>query len=129
MSSESPRVLVVERPIDTNDHISAMLTTAGYSTRTAQTSQLALDMLDDWQPQVLVVDMRVPNVEGHRFCTSLAEQPHDSNVPVVLLGELSNMMKAAPIVPFGLVSTPINGAQLAAAVHRAAVHQADAATA
>jgi DNA-binding response OmpR family regulator len=126
MLSESPRVLVVERPADAADQISVMLATAGYMTRTVQTSESALDMLGDWHPQVLVVDMRVPNLEGRRFCASLAEQARASTVPVVLLGDLSNMMKAAPIVPFGLVSTPINGAQLAAAVRRAAAQQTHA---
>jgi DNA-binding response OmpR family regulator len=123
MRNEIPRVLVVERTTDADEQISDKLATAGYAARTVKATQSALDMLAEWQPDVLVVDLRVPNQEGKRFCASLAEHALDSSVPVVLLGELSNMTKAGPIIPFGLVSTPIDDVLLTAAVRRAVEQQ------
>lgn len=127
MHSESTRVLIVEHAADDEGEISTMLETAGYTIRTATTSQLAIDLLNQWQPHALVVDLRVPNQEGRRLCASLAEHSGGANPPVVLLGELSNMMKRTPIVPFGLVATPFDGTLLEAAVRRATAQQENSA--
>ena len=123
MTSDTPRILIVEQTPAADQGIGDLLTSAGYATRTAQTTQAALDMLADWHPNVLLVDLRVPSYEGRRFCASLAEHETLDSPPVVLLGDAPNIMKPTPITPFGLVATPINPSLLAATVQRAVAKQ------
>jgi CheY-like chemotaxis protein len=120
MLNEPTRVLIVDGPTDGDDPIDTALTTAGYATRLVMDDESALDVLDTWRPAAVVVDLRLPDRAGHRFCAALARQPGGRDLPVVLMGEISNLLKATSIVPAGLVTTPVDGDLLVAAVRRVA---------
>lgn len=117
MQNEAIRVLVVNGSATRDDQLSAILTTAGFETRMVSDAVSARGSLEIWRPLVVVADLRAPAGEAHRFTADLAER-RDVDVPVVFVGEGSNLLKPNPIVPVGLVPTPIDEAHLVATVQR-----------
>jgi PleD family two-component response regulator len=121
MQNEPIRVLIVNGAPLRDDHLSASLTSAGFDTRVVSDSVSAGGSLDVWRPALVVVDLRAPASEGYRFLADLAglAEHSESELPVVLVGDGSNLIKPSAIVPAGLVPTPIDEAHLVATVRRA----------
>jgi DNA-binding response OmpR family regulator len=110
--SEAPRVLIVEDLTDGTGRLATMLAEAGFLTRLAA------------KPAAVVVDLRVEQRAGRRFCTALGQRSDRQQRPVVLIGEAPNLLKRMPVVPSGLVSAPFEDEQLVVAVRRVATHSA-----
>jgi PAS domain S-box-containing protein len=61
------RVLVVDDEDGAREVASAILTQAQAEVRTAASAGDALKIMDEWRPQVLVVDIGMPEVDGYEF--------------------------------------------------------------
>jgi DNA-binding response OmpR family regulator len=127
MLDESIRVLIVDDKLQRDDHIEEMLRAAGFETRVVNDSASAAGAVDVWRPAVTVLDLRSPSSETRRFGATLATRPEYQGVPVVLVAELPNLLKWLPVIPAGLVPTPVDADHLVATVRRVA-RGADAAT-
>ena len=61
------RVLVVDDEDGAREVASAILTQAQAEVRTAASASEALKIMDEWQPDVLVADIGMPDVDGYEF--------------------------------------------------------------
>jgi len=57
------RILVVDDSEDTVTACSELLKLYGYEVRTAQSASEALDLLDDWEPDIALLDIRMPKMD------------------------------------------------------------------
>jgi DNA-binding response OmpR family regulator len=119
MQHEPIRILIVDDAFGRDDQIEATLAGAGFETRVVSDSVSALGVLDVWRPAAAVVNLQFPASEARRFCNAVAERGASDAVPVVLLAEGTNLLKPTPVVPAGLVPTPVDAGQLLASVTRA----------
>jgi PAS domain S-box-containing protein len=69
------RVLIVEDDHETRDILAAILDRAGFSYRVATRASEALSVLDDWQPDVIVSDIGMPDMDGYEFARQLRTRP------------------------------------------------------
>lgn len=53
-----------------------------YEIRTAGDGEAAFELFQDWQPDLVVTDLQMPNMDGLRLCRKLREI---SNVPIIVL--------------------------------------------
>ncbi|HHH11990.1 MAG TPA: response regulator transcription factor, partial [Sorangium sp.] len=58
---------------------------AGYTTRLAATGQRALDALDEQLPDLVLLDLMLPDMSGNDVCRRLRSQPRTRAVPVMML--------------------------------------------
>ncbi|MEO6411526.1 MAG: response regulator transcription factor [Pedococcus sp.] len=80
--SNQPRVLVVEDEPTIADAIAARLTAEGFDVQQVHDGLVALDRAAAWDPEVVVLDVMLPGLDGHEVCRRLqAERP----VPVLML--------------------------------------------
>jgi two-component system OmpR family response regulator len=75
-----PRVLVVEDEPYIGDVLVAGLTRAGFDTRTTTTGKDALAEVDAWQPDLLLLDVMLPDMTGYDVCRSLVGSGHNAGV-------------------------------------------------
>lgn len=73
-----------------DDHESAemyrmRLEANGYAVEWAQNGRLGLDRARAWQPELILLDVRMPDMDGLEVLRALREDPKTSNVPVVML--------------------------------------------
>jgi PAS domain S-box-containing protein len=81
------RVLVVEDDAETRDILCAILERAGFSYRMAGRASEALSVLDDWQPDAIVSDIGMPDIDGYEFIRLLRQRPVDQGgqIPALAL--------------------------------------------
>lgn len=81
------RVLAVANDGEMREIIAAVLERGGFSFRTAKGAREALDLLDEWRPDVIVADIAVPGEDGYEFVRLLRARPADQGgrIPALAL--------------------------------------------
>lgn len=64
-SSNAVRVLIVDDHVDCAESLAQLLGMAGYDIRTAHQGLQALALAESWQPQVVLLDIGLPDLDGH----------------------------------------------------------------
>jgi len=77
-------VLVVDDDEFTCDAIQRLLTRMGYTTACAQSGEDALHLLEAVQPDVIVLDWMMPQMDGLEVLRKLRADPKTRDVPVLL---------------------------------------------
>ena len=85
VSPESPRgtVLIIESSIDTRLLVSLALQGAGYYVLTAATGEEAMQIAKHATPDVILMDLDLPQRDGYGATRRLRQMPEVRNVPVV----------------------------------------------
>jgi DNA-binding response OmpR family regulator len=125
MPSQPIRALIVDGMLERDDHIDEILAGAGFAVRVANDSVTAAGVLEVWRPAVAIVDLRSPSSEAVQFCADLAHTASGADLPLVLIGEGSNLLKERPVIPAGLVAVPVDPHHLVATVLRVTRGTAD----
>jgi PAS domain S-box-containing protein len=86
---ESPinpcRVLVVEHNIDAGDSLSMLLRLNGHNVRAARTGPTALDMCVTERPDIVLLDIGLPGMDGYQVATRMRERPDLQDVVICAL--------------------------------------------
>ncbi len=80
-----PRVLVVEDEDAIGEVIVDVLSDEGYEVRRARNGREALDVLQFWVPDLIVLDFMMPIMDGRAFREAQRRDPAIADVPVVLI--------------------------------------------
>ncbi len=82
--AEKPTVLVVD---DTPDNLSLMsgLLKGHYRVKVANTGEKALQMARDQPPDLILLDVMMPGMDGREVCQRLQGDPRTAGVPVIFL--------------------------------------------
>ncbi len=80
--SEPKRVLVVDDEPQITRVLRHSLTAHRFDVRTAADGLSALDTLKDWQPDLIITDLQMPELDGIEFCREVRKL---SAVPIIVL--------------------------------------------
>ncbi|MEN6586756.1 MAG: response regulator [Sulfuricella sp.] len=78
-------VLIVEDTPASLQLLSDLLTQAGYAVRQAQDGEMALLSARERPPELVLLDIRMPGIDGYEVCRRLKADPRTCDVPVVFL--------------------------------------------
>jgi DNA-binding response OmpR family regulator len=81
----SSRVLVVDDDPEIVDAVGEALQDDGYLVETATDGATALKRVLEAPPDLIVLDVRMPNLNGWEFCEIIRRQSHTRDVPVLFL--------------------------------------------
>ena len=79
------RLLVVEDEPDQQELLRYNLTRDGFDVSCAGTGSQALALLEDDTPDVIVLDLMLPGVDGLEVCRMIRRRPETQSVPIVML--------------------------------------------
>lgn len=83
-------LIVDDRP--TNLRIlSDVLAQAGYETRTATDARQAWQAIEDDMPDLVLLDVRMPDVDGYEVCRQIKENPGTHEIPVIFMSALDDL--------------------------------------
>lgn len=82
---ERVSVLVVEDEQDTRDLLALVVSKAGYSVRTAENGQEALDLLQTIRPSLILLDVQMPVMDGAEFREAIRRDRCLLSIPTVVL--------------------------------------------
>jgi len=83
-------VLVVEDDATINSLIGAYIQLAGMSYRSALDGKSALDQTREKTPQLIVLDVMLPDTDGFEVCRRLKQELGLADVPVVMMTALAD---------------------------------------
>ena len=83
IKSKQHSILVVEDDGITRTMVSAMLMDAGYHVRTVSDGRECLDCLENFTPDVILMDIQMPGLDGLEVCRKLKDDVRLETIPVV----------------------------------------------
>lgn len=92
-SEESQRgnnasVLIVDDSIYNIQLLSLMLVKQGYKVRQATSGLEALDQVNQLLPDIILLDIRMPDINGYEVCLRLKSNPKTKDVPIIFISAL-----------------------------------------
>jgi signal transduction histidine kinase/DNA-binding response OmpR family regulator len=84
-SSTSSSVLVVEDNADNRQMISRQLSKAGWCVLEAENGRQALEVMQSEQPEVILLDLMMPEMDGFEFIRELRQHPQWRSLPIIVL--------------------------------------------
>jgi PleD family two-component response regulator len=85
--SEIQHILVVEDDIDTSEMLSAYFEAQGYDVKAVAWGEDALKATQETIPDLVVLDIRLPDIDGYEVCRRLREHRRTEHVPIIFLTE------------------------------------------
>jgi CheY-like chemotaxis protein len=114
MASDGARVLVVEDDVGIRSFLADLLGDEGYQVREAEDGRAALPVLEAWRPDLIVLDLMMPNLDGFGFRAAQREQPETREIPVVVVTARQKLGAAelAELAPAAVLAKPFDAAAL-----------------
>jgi CheY-like chemotaxis protein len=103
-----PLVLVVDDDPDILDAICDILDAEGYRVSRARHGQEALDLVDHERPDVILLDLMMPVMDGVAFSQALRGRPAASDVPIVVISADGNPQRATSVGAVGYLAKPFD---------------------
>lgn len=88
MPPSSGDILIVEDTPASLQLLSDLLTHAGYAARRASDGRIALASALAQPPELILLDVRMPDMDGYEVCQRLKADPRTHDVPVIFLSAL-----------------------------------------
>lgn len=117
-----PLVLVVDDVPANRRLISAYLIGVDCDVLEAEEGQQALALFEDCRPDLVLLDVRLPGMDGHEICRSMKELPGGRLVPIVMVTTLSRTEDRVLALDAGaddFMSKPVERIELVARVRSA----------
>lgn len=90
------KILVVDDEIGALTLIGIMLERGGFDVLKAKDAHSALAVLDEEQPDMIILDVMMPEINGIELCKMIRERHDTSRTPVLILsarGDAESVMK------------------------------------
>jgi two-component system phosphate regulon response regulator PhoB len=113
------RILVVEDEADLRDVIAYNLTREGYKVSSASGGLEGLKKAREQSPDILLLDLMLPDVDGLEVCRRLRRDPLTAAMPIIMVtakGEESDVVLGLGIGADDYVSKPFSPSELVARV-------------
>ncbi|MCH8881874.1 MAG: response regulator, partial [SAR324 cluster bacterium] len=108
-------VLVVDDAKTVRDMVRRMLQKEGWEVAEAENGRVALDMLDETGPSLILLDLMMPEMDGLDLCAALKADARTSHIPVVLLtakAEVEHRIKGFESGADAYLPKPFNAEEL-----------------
>lgn len=79
------RVLVIEDNANDRELVTALLEGAQYEVQTAEAGGLGLSLATADPPDIILLDLHLPDMDGYEACRLLRQDPRLQDVPVVIV--------------------------------------------
>jgi len=109
MSSKS--ILIVDDNIDNLDLAQIVLESEGYEVQVAEDATQAIDRLSSYRPNLILMDLQLPGMDGLELTRQLRKDPSMNDVPIVALSAYAmkgDQEKARAAGCSGYITKPIN---------------------
>jgi len=84
-------ILIVDDTIENLVFLASVLESEGYLVRKARNGQMALRAVQDALPDLILLDIRMPGMDGYEVCRRLKDDPITAEIPVMFLSALDDV--------------------------------------
>lgn len=119
LSDTRQKVLIVDDEPDAVIASKRALEADGYNVIEANNGAMAFDVLKSDIPDVILLDVMMPDMDGFEVCRRLKEEPLYENIPVIMLtakGEINDKVEGLDIGADDYMTKPFNLKELKARI-------------
>ncbi len=114
------RVLIIEDDRDSAEFLKLLVEPRGYLVRTAGTGQEARDSLTTWRPELVLMDMMLPDAQGLDLLRHFREtSPETQIIMVTGYGSVPKAVEAMEAGAFSFIEKPVDVGILMAMLEKA----------
>ena len=95
--SSQGNILIVDDTLANLRLLSNLLKEKGYKTRGVTNGNMALTAIHSAPPDLILLDIKMPEMDGYEVCKRLKENDHTKNIPVIFISamdEVADKLKA-----------------------------------
>jgi len=85
ISSKPLEILVVDDSVSVRQVVARLMENQGWKTQTAKDGVEALEKIRETKPDLIVLDIEMPRMNGYEFLNAMNAQQRFKNTPVVML--------------------------------------------
>ena len=82
---QTARILVVDDEPEITDIVETFLTEAGYTVTVENASRRAIAKAREFKPDVVILDIMMPEMDGYQVCQDMKQDPNLSATPIIFL--------------------------------------------
>jgi DNA-binding response OmpR family regulator len=82
---QTARILVVDDEPEITDIVETFLTEAGYTVTVENASRRAVGKAREFKPDVIILDIMMPEMDGYQVCQDMKQDPNLSGTPIIFL--------------------------------------------
>jgi CheY-like chemotaxis protein len=101
-------ILLVDDDADTRRSLREFLTGEGFLVHTAREGQHALNMLERIQPDLILLDYKMPVMDGKQFLSIMRRTPQLQTIPVVILSAATREWSGANLEVVDVLTKPVD---------------------
>jgi len=109
------KILLVDDSMTIIMTVKMILRRGLYDIEIAKDGLEALDKIEKNPPDLILLDIMMPNMDGFETCSTLKSQDHTNNIPVIMVttrGEDENIQKSFDSGCDDYITKPINASAL-----------------
>ncbi|WP_413112690.1 response regulator [Thaumasiovibrio sp. DFM-14] len=113
-------ILVVDDEPVNLQVVANYLRASGYRVVTADNGNLAISMVEEYQPDLLLLDVMMPELNGYEVCKRLRQHADNEMLPIIMLSALNQMQDRVKGFEAGAsdyLSKPFNKEELLARIY------------
>ncbi|MFC1523604.1 response regulator [Thermodesulfobacteriota bacterium] len=96
------KVLIAEDSRQIQLFYKRALTEPDFELKIASDGALALSILEDWQPDIILLDYMMPNLNGYQFLKELRQNKKDTSTTVIVVTGVSEKDEIVAFAKLGI---------------------------
>jgi len=119
MDHHQPTILLADDNLENLNVLSRILENEGYKVRTAKNGQLALNSIQTAPPDMALIDLHMPVMDGYELCKQIKNDSRLAHIPVLFIsaiGESFNKVIAFELGAVDYLSKPVDPREVIARV-------------
>ena len=110
MSEARPRILIVD-DVPSNVHVLSRILRDHYDIYFATSGDKALELVQARRPDLVLLDIMMPGMDGFEVCTRIKESPVSADIPVIFIsarGEVEDETRGLEVGAIDFITKPIS---------------------
>ena len=101
--TDSHSILVVDDKSESLVLLTGILAAEGYQVRSADSGRLALASIAAWPPHLILLDIRMPGIDGFEVCRRLKASEGTRNIPLIFISAATEVEERVAGLALGAV--------------------------
>jgi signal transduction histidine kinase len=109
------KILIVDDDVDTVELLTKRFHAEGYHTSKAYDGEQALEQVEEYQPDVILLDVMMPKIDGYEVCKRLKASENTKRIPIIMLtakGKIPDKVKGLGIGADDYIAKPFDYREL-----------------